>query len=116
MEFIINYWYIILAAVVAAAVGIVMIVQFFRQPRGKQLNKVQEWLLWAVIEAERKFGDHMGQVQLRFVYDLFVSKFTWLARIISFEMFCDLVDKALAKMKKLLTENEALADYVAGVN
>jgi hypothetical protein len=55
----------------------------------------------------------MGQVQLRYVYDLFVSRFPWLAKVISFVKFCGLVDEALEKMKKLLKENEAAAEYVS---
>lgn len=114
MEFIINYWYIILAAIVAVAVGILMIVRFAKQPKVEQLVKVREWLLWAVIKAEEKFGDHMGQVQLRYVYDLFISKFPWLAKIVSFKLFSDLVDDALEEMRQMLEENDAVAGYVAG--
>lgn len=113
MEFIMEYWYIILAAVALVTVGVVMAVRFFKQPSSEQLEKLRQWMLWAVIQAEQKFGDHMGQVQLRYVYDLFVSRFPWLAKLISFAKFCDLVDEALAKMKKLLKENEAAAKYIS---
>lgn len=114
MEFVMNNWQYIFAALVLVTVGIVMAVRFFRQPSGEQIEKLKQWLLWAVIHAEQKFGDHMGQVQLRYVYDLFVSRFPWLAKIISFDKFCDLVDEALAKMKKLLQENATAAEFVAG--
>lgn len=116
MEFLIDYWYVIVAAIVAAAMGILYAVRFAKQPKTEQLVKVREWLLWAVIKAEEKFGDHMGQVQLRYVYDLFISKFPWLAKIVSFKFFSDLVDDALAEMREMLAENEAVADYVTGVN
>lgn len=113
MEFIMDYWYILLAAVAAVAVVSVLAVRFFKQPSSKQMEKVRQWLLFAVMEAEKKFGDHMGQVQLRYVYDLFVGKFPWIAKAISFEAFRGLVDKALDEMKELLSKNEAAAEYVA---
>jgi hypothetical protein len=115
MEFIMDYWYIILAAIVVVAVGIVVAVRFFKQPSSKQMAKVKEWLLWAVLEAERKLGSGTGALKLRFVYDLFVGKFPWIARIVSFEMFSNLVDEALDKMQELLNKDDAVAEYVAGV-
>jgi hypothetical protein len=113
MEFFVEYWYIILAVIALLAVAIVAAVRFFKKPSNEQLDTLKQWLLWAVIHAEQKFGDHMGQVQLRYVYDLFVSRFPWLAKVISFVKFCGLVDEALAKMKKLIQENEAAAEYVS---
>ena len=115
MEIIMEYWYIILAAIALVAVGFLMAVRFFKQPSSEQLDKVKEWLLWAVLEAERKLGSGTGALKLRFVYDLFVGKFPWLAKIVSFEQFSDLVDEALDKMQDLLNKDEAVTEYVAGV-
>lgn len=116
MEFIMEYWYIILAAAVMAVVGVLVAVRFFKQPSSEQMAKVKEWLLWAVLEAERKLGSGTGALKLRFVYDLFVGKFPWLAKIVSFEQFSNLVDEALDKMQELLNKDEAVAEYVAGVS
>lgn len=116
MEFIMEYWYIILAAAVMAVVGVLVAVRFFKQPSSEQMAKVKEWLLWAVLEAERKLGSGTGTLKLRFVYDLFVGKFPWLAKIVSFEQFSNLVDEALDKMQELLNKDEAVAEYVAGVS
>ena len=62
-------------------------------------------MLLAVITAEQKFGSETGVIKLRFVYDLFVSKFPWIAKILSFDKFSELVDEALDKMRLLLEEN-----------
>lgn len=115
MEFIIDYWYIILAAMVAITVCVVFAVRFAKKPSDEQLSKVREWLLIAVIEAEKMFGSNSGKVKLRYVYDLFVGKFPWVAKVISFELFSDLVDDALEEMRELLDKNDAVAEYVAGV-
>lgn len=115
MEFIINYWYIILAALAVITAGVVFAVRFAKQPSDEQLAKVRKWLLFAVCEAEKLFGSNTGQIKLRYVYDLFVSKFPWMAKIVSFEFFSRLVDDALEEMRELLDQNDAVAEYVADV-
>ena len=111
MEFIMEYWYIILAAIVVAVVAVVLAVRFFRQPSSEQIAKVKEWLVFAVIAAEREFGSGTGKLKLRSVYDLFVSRFPWVAKVIAFDTFADWVDKALEKAEEWLTE-DAIAEYV----
>lgn len=112
MEFIINNWYIILAAFAMGAVGGVLAYKFFNQPSSKQVAKVKEWLLLAVLEAEKQFGSGTGQLKLRSVYDLFVSRFPWVAKIVSFSTFSGWVDEALDKVEDWLKE-DAVAEYVA---
>lgn len=101
----IDYGWIIFAAAVVLVIVVIGIIKFFRTPKEEQLKKVREWLLLAVITAEQKFGSETGVIKLRFVYDLFVSKFPWIAKILSFDKFSELVDEALDKMRLLLEEN-----------
>lgn len=114
MEFIINNWYIILALVaILAAVG-VAVYRYFNLPSETQLAKVREWLLWAVTEAEKKLGGGTGRLKLRQVYDLFVTRFPWLARIVPFDLFSSLVDDALEDMRDMLKTNQAVKAHVNG--
>lgn len=106
MEFIMNNWYVILAAMAVSAVGCVLVVRFFKQPRAEQVSKVKKWLLVAVQEAEERFGAGTGQTKLRFVYDLFTAKFPTVAKIITFETFSEWVDEALDTVEEWLTETE----------
>lgn len=115
MEFIINNWYIIIATLIAVCFAVAAVVRFFRQPSEQQIVKVKEWLLWAVISAEREFGGGTGTVKLRSVYDLFVARWPWLAKLISFETFSGWVDEALDNMRKLLEKDLNVAAYVYGV-
>ena len=112
MKFIVENWYLILAAGAIVAVAGVGIYTFLKKPTSEQLQAVKEWLLYAVIEAEKKLGGGTGQVKLRYVYDMFVGKFGFLADIISFETFSGLVDEALEKMREMLKNNEAVNTYV----
>ena len=54
----------------------------------------------------------MGTVQD--VYDMFVQRFDWLAKMISFEMFSMMVDDALEQMRSMLESNKAVQELVIG--
>lgn len=84
----------------------------FNLDKKKRIEILKEWLLLAVIQAEKELGGGTGQVKLRFVYDLFLTKFTWLSKLISFEAFSLLVDEALDKMRDMLNSNVDLQNYV----
>ena len=112
MEFIINNWYIILALVAVLGVAAWYVYRYFNLPSEAQLAKVREWLLWAVTEAEKELGGGTGKLKLRQVYDLFVTRFPWLAKTVSFELFSSLVDDALDEMRDMLDKNEAVKAFV----
>jgi hypothetical protein len=114
MEFLTSYWYIIVIIIAAIAVIGYTIYAFVNRPSSEQLGKVKEWLLYAVTEAEKALGSGTGQIKLRYVYDMFVAKFTWLARIIPFEQFSTLVDEVLEKFRTMLDQNDNLKSYVEG--
>lgn len=114
MEFIVNNWYIILAIAAALGVAGVAIYRYFGLPSEAQLAKVREWLLWAVTEAEKELGGGTGKLKLRQVYDLFVTRFPWLAKVVPFELFSDMVDDALDEMREMLKTNKAVQELVNG--
>lgn len=108
MKFFIENWFVIVAAGAGVAVAAHMIYTFFKMPNEKQLNKVREWLLYAVVVAEKELGAGTGKIKLRYVYDMFVARFDWIAEAITFEMFSMMVDEALEKMKDMLESNKAV--------
>lgn len=114
MEFIMENWFVLVAFAAVAVAGGYKVYTFVKKPTDKQLKKVREWLLYAVTKAERKLGGGTGQIKLRYVYDLFVARFAWLAQMISFEMFQLMVDEALEKMKEMLESNKAMQELVSG--
>lgn len=114
MEFILENWPVIVAVIAVVAVAAVAVVRFVGLPTAEQLAKVREWLLWAVTEAEKDLGGGTGKLKLRQVYDLFVTRFPWLAKLVSFELFSDMVDEALEQMREMLDTNEAVKAFVEG--
>ena len=97
---------IIVAIAIIAALFIVLAI--------KQPKKVKEWLLYAVIEAEKELGSGTGPVKLRSVYDMFITKFPKLSVFISFNTFSEWVDVALDYMEKLLTDNKDVKAILKG--
>lgn len=116
INFICDYWYILVAIIAIITVAGILIYSFVKIPPNQQLSKVQEWLLYAVVAAERELGSGTGQIKLRMVYDMFVGKFPSVAKILTFDSFSALVDGALERMNKMLSENKNLADYVKDTN
>lgn len=108
---VIDFGWVIFAGVVCVVVAALFVVEFLRKPRNAQLDTLREWLLWAVMQAESYYGAETGVLKLRWVYDMFVSKFPWLAKIINFDTFAGLVDEALDRMEQLLIEQPTLAPY-----
>lgn len=114
MEWILNNWYLIIAAIAVISGVTITIITYAGLPTNKQLEKVKEWLLFAVSEAEKELGSGTGQLKLSMVYDMFVVRFSWLAKVISFKTFSLLVDEALDKMRILLQTNEAINTVIIG--
>lgn len=114
MDFFIDNWFVIVAVVAIVAALVVAIVKFIKSGKASQIANLKEWLLYATTEAEKALGSGTGKLKLRTVYDMFLLKFPWLAKIISFDTFSGLVDEALEDMNDLLTNNSAVQLYVNG--
>lgn len=103
---------IILVLIIIAAICL-FIVWFLKLGKERQLKVITEWLLLAVIKAEKELGDGTGQVKLRFVYDLFIDKFKFASMFISFNQFSILVDSALEVMKEMISNNDQVKNYIS---
>ena len=56
MKFIVENWFVIVAiAAVGGSIGYA-IYSFVKMPSDKQMNKVREWLLYAVTKAEKELA------------------------------------------------------------
>ncbi len=112
MNNLIENWPVIFLAIIFVTALAGDVYAFIKLAPSKQKEKVQEWLLWAVTEAEKELGGGTGQLKLRKVYQMFLTTFPWLAQIISFNEFSVMVDVALDKMKTMLDNNAKAQDYV----
>lgn len=79
-----------------------------------QFQSLQKWLLWGVAEAEEYLGSGTGQLKLQYVYNLAVEKYPIFVKLIPFNMFAWLVDRALENMRKWIEENKNIADILIG--
>lgn len=111
-EFLYNYWWVLLIVIIVVGFLISLIIDFFKSPTSAQITAIKQWLLYAVTEAEKQFGSGTGKLKLSYVYDLFLSKFPYLGKVVGFEWFSSLVDIALDNFKDILSNNKAIRDYV----
>ena len=114
MNWLINNWYLIVAAGAVIGAAVFAVRKFLGLPTDQQIENLQEWLKWAVTEAEKELGSGTGQLKLRRVYDLALAKFPWIARLVPFEEFSMWVDEALIWLGKQLESNKAITNMVKG--
>lgn len=103
----------ILLIIIALLILCVCIYFFLNLSKEKQMQIIKEWLLLAVIRAEKELGGGTGQIKLRFVYDLFLDKFKVISYIISFDQFSKLVDESLDIMKTMISNNKNVENYIS---
>ena len=112
ITFIMENWYLFVGigagfAVIGLAIG-----KFLSLPTATQIEKAKEWMLFAVTKAEAELGSGTGQLKLRLVYDMFVERFPWLAKAVSFDTVSAWVDEALDDMREMLRMNDAVKELV----
>ena len=109
-----NNWYMVVALAAVCILIIATVISWLRLPTVQKIEDVKQWLRYAVTEAEKKLKTGTGQLKLRMVYDMFLSKYPELKNFISFETFSDWVDDALEWLNKQLESNISLRQYVYG--
>ena len=102
---------ILVTIIVLCVIGL-CIYGLFRKGKERQIEIILEWLLLAVIKAEKELGSGTGQIKLRFVYDLFIDKFKVVSYFMSFSQFSILVDQALDIMKDMVSNNKKIEEYI----
>ncbi len=110
----VENWMVAVMLTTAICVIGALIYRFMKMPTQEQINTIKEWLIFACTEAEKELGSGTGQLKLRYVWDLFITRFPFAARVISFEMFRVWVDEALEEMRMLLTQNKSIREIVKG--
>lgn len=103
---------IVMGVIGLVGIAIAALYYFMTLSKDKQIQMVKNWLLLAVVEAEKALGSGTGQLKLRYVYDLFISKFKYLSLVISFSQFSLLVDEALEIMRNMIANNKQVESYI----
>ena len=103
---------IVMGVIGLVGIAIAALYYFMTLSKDKQVQIVKNWLLLAVVEAEKALGSGTGQLKLRYVYDLFISKFKFLSLVISFSQFSLLVDEALDTMRDMIANNKQVENYI----
>lgn len=114
MKFITENWFVIVAiAAMGGSIGYA-IYTFCKMPPEKQLNKVREWLLYAVTTRKRNWEQEQEKSSCGMYMTCSWRGLTGLQRSSRSTCFSMMVDDALEQMKTMLEENEAAQKFVAG--
>ena len=60
LEYLINNWALIIAALSVFALVVINVIDFFKKPTSEQIASLKSWLLFAVTEAEKFLGSGTG--------------------------------------------------------
>lgn len=104
MELLLHYLPLIIIALI---ILICVIIYVIREPK-----KVEEWLIFACMQAEQALGSGTGQLKLRTVYDMFINQFPFMSVLISFDTFSKWVDIALVEMREMIEKNEYIKEVI----
>ena len=113
LTFLNQNWFLLVVIISVIVIAVRATKKFSELPSEEQQKKVLEWLLYAVVKAEKKFKiEKLGRIKLRYVYDLFLDKFPSIAPVVSFEQFSIWVDIALDEMRKAIESNPKFKEYI----
>lgn len=85
---------------------------FFKLSKSQQIERLKEWLIGAVAIAEKELGSGTGELKLRYVYNDFIKNWNFLAKILSFNEFKELVDQALYIFKTEILSKPKNIEYI----
>lgn len=112
MKWLFDNFTVVFGLVIILFMVVFSSIEFFKKPKKEQIESVKSWLLYAVAKAEKAFGGGTGALKLRHVYDLFVTKFPYIAPYISFDTFSDWVDDALIWLANQMKDNKNVKEYI----
>ena len=114
MKWIVDNWSLLVVSAAFIMFGYIKLHDLCKLPSEAQQAKIKEWLLYAVIMAEKEFQSGTGRLKLAYVYSLFLDKFKAIAPAVPFEVFSAWVDEVLIQMKQILETNKDIDEYVKG--
>ena len=112
MALLMEYWWLAIAILAILIIAFMFLITYINLPNSKKATKVKEWLLFAVVQAEKELGSGTGQLKLRYVYNLALSKFPVFIKLIPFELFSSFVDGALQQLENLIEDSEGVKKYI----
>ena len=112
MTLLMEYWWLAIAILAILIIAFMSLITYINLPNSKKATKVKEWLLFAVVQAEKELGSGTGQLKLRYVYNLALSKFPVFIKLIPFELFSSFVDGALQQLENLIENSEGVKKYM----
>lgn len=95
-----DNWYFIVLVIAIIISFITCVIAFFKSSANSKKEKIMAWLIFACEKAENELSSGSGKEKLNMVYNMFIEKFPFISKLVSFEKFSNWVDIILEKIKK----------------
>lgn len=105
MEFLQSHAPFLIAMIIAGAISFYCI---------NYPQKIKEWLVWACAQAELALGSKTGMLKLREVYDMFLTQYPIVSKLVPFSVFKKWTEDALVTFKDWLVKNAAAQELFGG--
>lgn len=112
MDFIINYWPMLIVAIAIIAMAIVTVIDFINKSPKERIETIKQWAVYACAMAEAHLGSGTGQMKMRETYDMFLQRFPSLATVITYEKYKEIAEKALLEFKQMLSTNPNIQEMI----
>lgn len=112
MEFLINYWPMLIVAAAMLVMAIIFIIDFIQKSPKEKLESIKQWAIYACALAEAHLGSGTGQLKMRETYDMFLQRFPSLATYISYETYKETAEMALVEFKQMLSSNPNIQEMI----
>ena len=96
-----NWYWIVIGLCVVTCVG-AGFVRFMKYPSETKLAKIKEFLLVAVVEAEKLYKSGTGKIKLAYVFNLFCEKYPFISKFITVEQVDAWLQECLEVMRNLI--------------
>ena len=112
LDFILNYWHLIITALAMIVIAIVFIIDFIKKSPKERMDSIKQWAIYACALAESHLGSGTGQLKMRETYDMFLEKFPSLAEVITYEKYKAIAETALIEFKEMLKTNPNIQNII----
>jgi LPS O-antigen subunit length determinant protein (WzzB/FepE family) len=112
MNFIINYWPMLIVAIAIIAMAVVTVIDFINKSPKERIETIKQWAVYACAMAEAHLGSGTGQMKMRETYDMFLQRFPSLATVITYEKYKEIAEKALLEFKQMLSTNPSIQEMI----
>ncbi len=105
LNWLVEYWFVIVVFVCVLFVLIVHIVKFLIMEPNKKLSFIKDTIFSLVLMAEKELGSKTGEAKLKLVITTFYKKYPFARFILPENKLIEVIEESVVEMKNILKKN-----------